>query len=332
LGAANPKVAVRKTESEYAFKYSTVYDDVLFTDKSPEKGSPMISTVLRKARFVGAMGPAFVTHEVKTRFLGAKTLNSFTPDLFVGTGLEIGGPSAVFGSGNILPAYAAAARVDNVIFSERTRWEGDVGEGKTFVFDPAKSPGTQFILDSRQLSTLPAESYDFVLSSHMLEHTANPLKMLRSWKRLLKPNGTLLLVLPHRDSSFDHRRPVTSLSHLILDSHNDCGEDDATHFEEILKLHDLRRDPGQKSAEELERWIRANSVNRGAHHHVFDLGLSVEIVTELRFEVLTAESVLPMHIVITARKPTNDAPITNERFFDRSHTRYRTSPFASDRS
>jgi SAM-dependent methyltransferase len=292
----------------------------------------MISTVFRKAQFAGSMGSAFVAHEVKTRVLGPKTLKSFTSEHFEGEGLEIGGPSAIFRGGNILPAYAMAARVDNVTFSERTRWEGDVDQGTTFAFDPSKSPGTQFILDSTQLSTLPAESYDFVLSSHMLEHTANPLKMLRSWKRLLKPAGTLLLVLPHRDSSFDHRRPVTTLSHLILDAQNDCGEDDSTHFEEILRLHDLRRDPGQTSSEEFERWIRANPLNRGAHHHVFDLRLSVEMITELGFEILTAESVLPMHIVVTARKPLSDAPTSNERFLDRSQGRYRTSPFASDRS
>jgi SAM-dependent methyltransferase len=292
----------------------------------------MISTVLNKARFAGAMGPAFFAHEVRSGIFGEKTLSSFSPERFAGTGLEIGGPSNIFREGNILPAYAAATRVDNVTFSEKTRWEGDVGKGTTFAFDPTKSPGTQFILDSSALSTLPYETYDFVLSSHMLEHTANPLKMLRSWKRVLKPSGTLLLVLPHRDSSFDHRRPVTTLSHLILDAQNDCGEDDTTHFKEILELHDLRRDPGQTSPDELERWIRGNEVNRGAHHHVFDLRLSVEMVADLGFEVLTAESVLPMHVVITVRKPVNDEPLSNGRFLDPSDRRYRTSPFASDRS
>jgi SAM-dependent methyltransferase len=291
----------------------------------------MISTVLKKARFAGAMGPAFLAHEVRTRVLGAKMLSSFSPEQFVGKGLEIGGPSAIFRSGNILPAYGTADRVDNVTFSGKTRWEGDVSEGTTFAFDPSKSPGRQFILDSTELSELSSETYDFVLSSHMLEHTANPLKVLRSWKRLLRPSGTLLLVLPHRDSSFDHRRPVTKLSHLIVDAQNDCGEDDATHFEEILKLHDLRRDPGQQNSDELERWIHANNVNRGAHHHVFDLRLCIEMLTELGFSVVSAESVLPMHIVVTAQKPSENQTVMNDRFLDKTSSIYQTSPFATDR-
>lgn len=301
------------------------------TQCSRERRFALISAVLKKAVFAGAMGPAFVAHEAKTRIMGVKTLDSFCPEPFRGVGLEIGGPSAIFRRGDILPVYDAAQRVDNVTFARETRWEGNVGAGENFEFDRRKAPGTQFILDGGDLAELPAQAYDFVVSSHMLEHSANPLKVLQSWNRVLKPEGALLLVLPHRDSSFDHRRPITTIDHLVSDFEHDRGEDDTTHFEEILALHDLRRDPGQQSSEALEIWVRSNSKNRGAHHHVFDLRVSIEMMSWSGYQVRDAESVLPMHIVVRATKAA-DGCASNERFLNRSRHAFRSSPFSSDRN
>lgn len=43
------------------------------------------------------------------------------------------------------------------------------------------------------------QAYDFVYSSHLLEHTANPTLTLKNWWRIVKPGGYLILFLPHRD-------------------------------------------------------------------------------------------------------------------------------------
>jgi hypothetical protein len=50
-------------------------------------------------------------------------------------------------------------------------------------------------------------------------------------------------LLPDKRRTFDHRRPVTTLAHLIADLNADMAEDDLTHLPEILALHDLERDP-----------------------------------------------------------------------------------------
>ena len=72
--------------------------------------------------------------------------------------------------------------------------------------------------------------------SHCIEHIANPLKAISEWKRILKDNGLILLIVPHKDKTFDHNRPITSLSHLIEDMKTDVQEDDSTHLPEILEL------------------------------------------------------------------------------------------------
>ena len=159
------------------------------------------------------------------------------------TGLEIGGPSSIFQRNGLIPVYTVAARIDNCNFSHQTVWEGAIKPGATFNYDKQQTPGTQYVAEATNLSHIASASYDFVLSSHALEHVANPLQALTESTRVLKEKGLLVLVVPHKDGTFDHRRPVTSLAHLIEDFELQSTEEDLTHLDEILRLHDLSMDP-----------------------------------------------------------------------------------------
>ena len=44
--------------------------------------------------------------------------------------------------------------------------------------------------------TIPAGKYDFILSSHALEHSPRPFDDLKNFRRFVKPKGHLLLILP----------------------------------------------------------------------------------------------------------------------------------------
>ena len=101
---------------------------------------------------------------------------------------------------------------------------------------------------------------------------ANPLAAIFEWKRILKKEGVLLLILPKKEANFDHRRPDTTTQHLIDDYNNRTNEDDKTHLNEILQMHDLRRDPQAKSYENFKKRCNDNVINRCMHHHVFNLG------------------------------------------------------------
>lgn len=247
------------------------------------------------------------------------------------TGLELGGPSPLFGRRGSLPVYPLAARVDNVNFSHRTTWEGEIRAGDTFVFDPGSAPGRQYVAEAGSLPFLDDGAYDFVLSSHCLEHLANPLAGLAEWVRVLRPDGTLVLVVPHRDGTFDHRRPVTTLAHLQADLEQGVDEGDLTHLEEILQLHDLARDPGAGDAAAFAARSRDNRVNRCLHHHVFDLRLALAVVDRAGLAVIAAEAFRPFHVVVVARKPAAGARPDNAAFLATDAPHFVRSPFASDR-
>jgi SAM-dependent methyltransferase len=150
-------------------------------------------------------------------------------------GLEIGGPSSVFSIRGNFPIYLFADVIDGVNYSNETPWEGKISEGKTYKYFNNEQ-GHQFIREATDLHGIKDETYDFVLSCHSLEHLANPLKALKEWNRVLKPKGLLVIIVPDKRYTFDLNRSYTSMDHLVDDFNKNVGEDDTTHFEEILTL------------------------------------------------------------------------------------------------
>ena len=222
------------------------------------------------------------------------------------TGIEIGGASKVFGRRGIFPVYPIAGHIDNCNFGSSTVWEGEIKQGQTFQFDSNKPVGRQYVVEATNLECIPSEVYDFVLSSHMLEHTANPILALTEWIRVLKEHGALVLLLPHKNKTFDHQRPVTTMEHLIADFKAGVTEDDLTHMPEILALHDLERDPGAGDLISFKERSMRNFENRCFHHHVFDTHLAVSLVDYMGLQIQAVEEIEPMHILIVAKKTAKD--------------------------
>jgi SAM-dependent methyltransferase len=245
--------------------------------------------------------------------------------------LEIGGPSPIFGAAGLMPVYTLLARVDNCNFGQTTVWEQEITTGDSFRFDRRKAPGTQWIAEACALPHIEDGTYDAVLSSHSIEHTANPLRALEEWKRILRDGGHLVLVVPHKEGTFDHRRPVTALSHLVDDLERGTGEDDLTHLPEVLALHDLSRDPGAGERAMFEARSQRNHENRCIHHHVFDTALVAEMLDRAGFRIRILEAVEPHHIVAVARKEKSSSGVSNRTFLHADADYRQRSPFATDR-
>lgn len=227
-----------------------------------------------------------------------KNFEMYLPRVSGKRGLEIGGPSAVFRRGNVLPIYDRIGTLDNCDFSNANVWAKHTEQ---FTFHPKKAPGKTFLCEGSALVDVPDSSYDVVLSSHNLEHMANPVKALKEWQRVLRYDGALVLVLPNYRETFDHLRNPTSVDHMFDDFEQSTGEDDLTHLPEIIEKHDLERDPKAGSREQFHKRSLDNSSNRCLHHHVFDEHNSRELLSRVGFEVLALDLALPFHICILAR-------------------------------
>lgn len=87
--------------------------------------------------------------------------------------------------------------------------------------------------------TLPDEEYNYIFSSHCLEHLQDPVKALEHWKTHLKPDGVLFLYLPHPDMKY--WRPQHCRKHLhmwyprdMVELLTDLGFKDVIHSERDL--------------------------------------------------------------------------------------------------
>jgi SAM-dependent methyltransferase len=109
---------------------------------------------------------------------------------FVGAGLDIGaGPDGLSHYQDLFPAITSVR-------------DWDLPDG-----------------DAQLLASVPEAAYDFVHSSHCLEHMRDPAEALQHWFRVVKPLGHLIVLVPDEDlyeqgvwpSTFnsDHKRTFT---------------------------------------------------------------------------------------------------------------------------
>lgn len=226
-------------------------------------------------------------------------------------GLEIGGPSFTFSKFGLIPVYGCALRIDNCNFSNHTIWEGEIVDS---IFRYRKIElGNQFISEASNLIEVDRETYDFIISSQMLQHSANPLRALSEWHRVLRQGGTLILTIPHMKMTFDHRRPHTTFEHLLDDFDRGAEEDDLTHLEEVIKFHDLERDLEAGTFQEFKSRSEQNPINRGMHQHVYDEKLAIKCLNYAGFQVLFVELIMPFHILLVAQK-VSQSEIDNSKF------------------
>jgi SAM-dependent methyltransferase len=251
---------------------------------------------------------------------------SFLQPLADARGLEIGGPSRLFAAGGLVPVYPLLASVDGVQWTSDTAWHSlDPNEG----YRPdGVQRGELHVIDGLDLHTLPDDSYDVVLSSHVLEHLANPLQAIAAWRRVTLGGGHLLIVAPHMEGTFDHRRPLTPLAHLVEDFEAGTSEDDLTHLEETLRLHDRGRDRELGDHEAWERRRRNNPATRLLHHHTFTTPSLLELLDYAGLELVAAETRFPHDIYVIGRWTSADGRPDNTKFLA---TRQR-SPFRADRA
>ena len=111
----------------------------------------------------------------------------------------------------------------------------DVGCGKW----PLKGALPHDLENGKKAEELPEESFDYIFSSHCLEHLHNPVQVLSHWKERLKPDGTLFLYLPHPD--MEYWLPQNCRKHLhswypeeIVKILEDLGFSDIIHSERDL--------------------------------------------------------------------------------------------------
>ncbi|HPS54879.1 MAG TPA: methyltransferase domain-containing protein [Sedimentisphaerales bacterium] len=148
--------------------------------------------------------------------------------------------------------------------------------------DNCQADNVDYVTDAANLHFAADETMDFVCSSHVLEHLANPLKAIAEWKRVIKKGGIIYAGVPDKRHTFDSKRNRTPLSHLIEDFEKNTEQTDKTHVSEFLENF-YESDICKKNTE-----LRKNSINleSNVHHHVWVLDDVKEIFEYMDLKII----------------------------------------------
>lgn len=109
-----------------------------------------------------------------------------------------------------------------------------LAERKYFGSDPPVP--IQLQSEISEMQGIDDGALDFLIASHVIEHTPNPIAALLNAHRKLKPQGALVLIVPDKHATFDRLRGVTSLDHLLADYLMPSRERDFEHYIEFFRL------------------------------------------------------------------------------------------------
>jgi predicted SAM-dependent methyltransferase len=76
--------------------------------------------------------------------------------------------------------------------------------------------------ENYQELTRKTKYYDWIIASHVIEHTPDLIGFLNDCDSILKNVGVLSLVVPDKRYCFDHYRPITNISKIIDNHLNKC--------------------------------------------------------------------------------------------------------------
>ncbi|MGH9153393.1 MAG: methyltransferase domain-containing protein [Acidimicrobiales bacterium] len=179
----------------------------------------------------------------------------------------------------------AVRYVDRWLPAENRALFRELGEDAAF-----PQPDIVSNLDADRLGAIDDQSQDFVIASHVLEHVANPVALLGDVHRVLRPGGTLLVLLPDRHRTFDRDRRPTPLAHLVEEYERGVEEVDDDHVADFLVGTGvpIPDDPGERSAVfDLHR-RRSIHVHCWDEHEFFEVLVHSVAVLGHRWELVDA--------------------------------------------
>jgi len=131
-----------------------------------------------------------------------------------GTGLEIG-PSY-----NPLVPKSAGYRIETADYTDACELRAKYQDARNV--DISRIEEVDHVVKKKSLAQTVGKRnhYDYIVASHVIEHTPDMLRFLKDCELMLKPAGILLLAVPDKRCCFDVFQPLTSTGG-VLQAHFD---------------------------------------------------------------------------------------------------------------
>jgi SAM-dependent methyltransferase len=152
-------------------------------------------------------------------------------ELAKGKGLEIGpGPKP-----RIVNSQVTSVRYLEMLTQEE--WARDDVKNK---YGTSEADWTRYIIGSASSIPVDDASLDFIFSSHVFEHLANPLGHLVHWRSKLKDGGVVLAIVPDMLSCKDYTARISTLDELVSERKQGVWTPQSHHYQ---RFSEYRRVP-----------------------------------------------------------------------------------------
>jgi hypothetical protein len=201
----------------------------------------------------------------------------FAGHYLFGEGLEIGPLHLPL----TLPAHAKARYVDRMSVDDLRQEYPELASWNLTRVD--------VIDDGEKLATIGEETQDFIVANHFLEHCENPISTIRTHLGKLKPGGVLFYAVPDKRYTFDYRRQVTPLEHMVADFEDGPEGSRREHYDEWSRLVIDEESPAVGNGEQAasEEWAENKARELEAdkysiHMHVWTQAEFLALILDCR--------------------------------------------------
>ncbi len=205
-----------------------------------------------------------------------KTSQLINKYLYGLNGIEIGGSGKSFGLESQKGSYANVDIIDAETRAKNKGW-------KTSQLVNILSPGDE----------LPFKDnvFDYVFSSHVIEHFYDPIKAIKEWYRILKKGGYIFMIIPHKERTFDRNRDLTSFIELMNRHENKISMNDyAQRSKEEKDKYENDKDKDHhkliENNEIPEGWVRFVQYDFGHHWSVWDTKTFLDFCKRMSWDVV----------------------------------------------
>jgi predicted SAM-dependent methyltransferase len=206
-------------------------------------------------------------------FLDAR--RQFAERFLAGEGLEIGALHLPLQT----PARAHVRYVDRMSVEDLRAEYAELAEWDLTPVD---------VIDNGELlSTIPEASQDFIVANHFLEHCEDPIRTIETHLGKLRPGGILFYAVPDKRYTFDSRRPLTPLDHMVTDHEQGPDRSRSEHYDEWTRLVVDGEAPAGTEGAAFEEWAarRARELEEDAysiHMHVWTQAEFLKLILHCR--------------------------------------------------
>ena len=169
------------------------------------------------------------------------------------------------------------ARTTYIDLHPSAYWRSLPGNAAVKIVEP------QIVDDGATLNSVADGLFDYLIAAHVLEHVEDPISALKTWVRVVKPGGHIIIAVPDKRFCGEEMRPTTTVDHFIRDHEEGPQVSAEEHY------RDFGSNLKSLSGAELDSYVAA--AEPMIHFHTFTLTSFVRLLSaieDIGFELVEA--------------------------------------------